>query len=125
MPSSPHKMVARAAVMVDREFVDKVPMKLREDYDNRDIVVQFKTGKIMLGRLLGSGSREFSHLCKVSKFRPEEENDNVLRPSRLSGGKILARRAMRSRERYRGMNLSSYTMKHLRPNLPEKYGREE
>jgi hypothetical protein len=118
-------MVARATIMVDREFVDKLPMRLREDYDNRDIVVQFKTGKIMLGRLLGSGSREFSHMYKVSKFRPEKENDNELRPSGLSGGKISARRAMRSRERYRGMNLSRYTMKHLRPNPPEKYGREE
>ncbi len=113
----------RAAVMVDREFIEKFPPRLRGDYDDKDIPVPFKTGKIMLGRLLGIG--EFSHVYKGSKFRPEDDDNNVLRSSGLSGGKILARRAMRSRKRYHGTNLTSYALEQLRPNLPEKYGREE
>ena len=124
MSSSPHEMAARAAIAINKEFVDDLPPMLRENYDDRDVFAPFKNTEIMLGRLLGKG--EFSHVYEISNFKPEEDEDKglMILSGWLSEAEISARRLMKTRERYRDTNRSSYAVKHLRPNLPEKYGTE-
>ena len=121
--SSPHEMAARAAIAINREFVDDLPPMLRENYDVRDVVAPFKNTEIMLGKLLGKG--EFSHVYEISTFKPEQEDEDdglMISSGWLSEAEISARRLMKTRERYRDTNRSSYAVKHLRPNLPERYG---
>ena len=43
MMSSPHEMAARAAIAINKEFVDDLPPMLREDCDDRDVVAPFRS----------------------------------------------------------------------------------
>ena len=61
---SPLEMAVRAVIAVNREFLDDLTLKLRENYGDRDTIVPF------ISRLFGSG--EYSHVYKMLRYQPQE-----------------------------------------------------
>jgi hypothetical protein len=113
--SSPHQMASMAASGVKERFRESLSESLLEDYNKKDVVAPFSTKEIVLGKKLGSG--EFSHVYLVKSFRL----NNDLVGNTASEEERGVRDYMKGREKYRDTKKSSYALKHLRPELLEKY----
>ena len=128
LEETPHELAARVAERVKVEFHRELPDSLVEDYDERDVVAPFRTEEIVLGPYLGSG--EFSNVYEIKGFRPYasleiEIGDNDGDDS-MGDKEISARRRMKSQERYHDSKKTCrYAVKHLKPDLAERYGRAE
>ncbi|KAL7539019.1 hypothetical protein ACHAXR_008973 [Thalassiosira sp. AJA248-18] len=125
---SPHELAARVALSVKSNFAKKLPSTLHDNCVSssyKDCVAPYKTNEIVLGPLLGSG--EFSHVYEIKAFRPEasllEEGGGST--SSLTQDEIDTRQYMKRRERYHDTKRACYAVKHLRPQLLEKYGKLE
>lgn len=117
--TSPHKMASMAASGVKERFRESLSESLMEDYNKKDCIAPFSTKEIVLGKKLGSG--EFSHVYLVKAFRI----NNDLVENTASEEEMDVRKYMKGREKYRDTNRSSYALKHLRPELLEKYQNTE
>lgn len=117
--TSPHKMASMAASGVRDRFREGLSDSLLKDYDNKDCIAPFSSKEIVLGKKLGSG--EFSHVYQVKTFRLKNE----LVKNTASKEEIETRGYMKGREKYRDTRKSSYALKHLRPELLDKYGSTE
>jgi hypothetical protein len=115
---SPHDLAASVSSAVKLRFKRNLPAALLQDYDNRDCIAPFRTDEIILGPLLGSG--EFSHVYEVKAFRPKDTLEIT-----MSKGEDETRKNMKRREKYRDTKKSSYALKHLRPQLLDKYETQE
>ena len=113
-----HELAAAVATKVKSTFYKSLPESLLHDYDHRDCIAPFKTTEIVLGPLLGSG--EFSHVYEIKGFRP-----TIACEDDLDQGQIKARRHLKSRERYHDTKKACYAVKHLRPDLVERYDKLE
>ncbi|KAL7533608.1 hypothetical protein ACHAXR_009364, partial [Thalassiosira sp. AJA248-18] len=125
---TPHELAALVAMRVKSTFANTLPASLRPgedddgdgDYssdtksDKLDCIAPYKTGEIILGPLLGSG--EFSHVYEIKAFRPDTAVEAT-----LTAEEIDTRRHMKQRERYHDTKRACYAVKHLRPQLLEKY----
>ena len=117
--SSPHEMASMAAAGVKDQFRQSLSESLLKDYDKRDCIAPFNTKEIVLGKRLGSG--EFSHVYQVKSFRL----NNELSEDAIGPDEVETRQYMKSRETYRDTKKSSYALKHLRPELLDKYDSSE
>jgi hypothetical protein len=117
--TSPHKMASMAASGVKDRFRESLSESLLKNYENKDCIAPFNTKEIVLGKKLGSG--EFSHVYQVKAFRLNSD----LMGDAASSEEVETREYMKGREKYRDTNKSSYALKHLRPELLEKYGPTE
>lgn len=117
--SSPHAMASMAASGVRDQFRESLSESLLKDYDKRDCIAPFNTKEIVLGKKLGSG--EFSHVYQVKSFRL----NNDLSMDAMSPEDLETRQYMKNRETYRDTKKSSYALKHLRPELLDKYDSSE
>jgi hypothetical protein len=72
MMSSPHEMAARAAIAINKEFIDDLPPMLREDCDDRDVVAPFRNTEIALGKLPRGVEIQTGGRGEVSKLSEAE-----------------------------------------------------
>ena len=117
--TSPHIMASMAASKVKSRFQESLSESLLKDYATRDCIAPFGNKEIVLGKKLGSG--EFSHVYLVKSFRLK---DNELKEI-VGSDEMETRQYMKGREKYRDTNKSSYALKHLRPELLDKYSATE
>lgn len=120
--NSYQQMASMAASGVKNRFHESLTQSvlsesLLKDYDDRLSVAPFNIEEIVLGKKLGSG--EFSYVYKVKSFRLK----SLICP--VSKTELDMRRSMKDRVRYRNTNRSRYALKHLKPDLVDKYEPEE
>lgn len=115
---SPHEMASSVAAQVKENLRKSLPESLLKDRDDQECIAPFMTKEIVLGRKLGSG--EFSHVYRVKSFRL----DNSLESS-FSTEECARRHHMRRTENYHNTKKCSYALKHLRPDLINKYESNE
>ena len=114
--TTPHQMASMAASGVRDRFRESLPESLLKDYESTDCIAPFNTKEIVLGKKLGSG--EFSHVYQINAFRLDDK---------LSGDAVMSeedkktRNYMKGREKYRETEKATYALKHLRPELLDKY----
>jgi len=128
---NPHALAARVASGVADNFQQSLPTLLKHEFRNRDTLAPFQSKEMVLGPLLGSG--EFSHVYEVKAFKPSSklmQGVNVLVSDDKSGSAEDVRLTkeehdqrvlMKARERFRDSKNASYAVKHLRPQLVDKY----
>jgi serine/threonine protein kinase len=87
---------------------------LLASFPTRDVIAPFKKSEVKLGRLLGSG--KFSHVYEIKSF--DISSSTAASPSNKEEHEL--RQFMKSRELYR-----DYAVKHLRPELVDKYDSNE
>ena len=114
--TSPHQMASMAASGVKDRFRESLSESLLKDYERRDCIAPFNTKEIVLGKKLGSG--EFSHVYLINAFRLDNE---LLGDAVISEEDMETRNYMKGREKYRDTKKASYALKHLRPELLDKY----
>ena len=113
---SPHEMAAAVADKVKESFRNSLPDTLLQDYANKDGLAPFKSEEIALGRLLGSG--EFSNVYEIKSFQPDPSVSAT-----TSNEEAEKRQFMINRQVYRDTKKASYryALKHLRPELANRY----
>jgi hypothetical protein len=111
---NPHQLAASVSSGVKQRFCDSLPESLLQNYDNRDCIAPFSSDEIVLGKKLGSG--EFSHVFKIKSFRLNSSFQGS-----MSKEECDMREYMKGRETYRDTKKSTYALKHLRPELLDKY----
>ena len=122
--ASHHNMASFAASRAKDRFHESLSLStfsntLHKDYENRECVAPFDIKEIVLGKRLGSG--EFSHVYKVKCFRLA----NSPLGSSLNDRETYLRKYVKGREKYRATKKSRYALKHLKPELTEKYSPSE
>jgi hypothetical protein len=111
---NPHQLAAFVSSGVKQRFCDSLPESLLKNYDNMDCIAPFNSDEIVLGKKLGSG--EFSHVFKIKSFRLNSSFQGS-----MSKEECDVREYMKGRETYRDTKKSTYALKHLRPELLDKY----
>ncbi|KAL7479204.1 hypothetical protein ACHAW6_007301 [Cyclotella cf. meneghiniana] len=111
-------MASSVAAQVKENLRKSLPESLLKDRNDQECIAPFMTKEIVLGRKLGSG--EFSHVYRVKSFRL----DNSLESS-FSTEECAMRHHMRRTENYHNTKKCSYALKHLRPDLINKYESNE
>lgn len=113
-----HELAACVAAQAKESFEDSM-LELMASFPTRDVIAPFKKSEVKLGRLLGSG--EFSHVYEIKSFNIGSSEA----AASINKEEHELREFMKSRELYRDSRKARYAIKHLRPELVDKYDSKE